>query len=714
MIDSTPAPADAAQALVCRRRGCLLFDHSDMVVWQQLALPGIVILVHGVNSDGEWYEQTEAGLCEGLNERTARGDHQLVQRGVEAGQMKPVQYIRELDDDGYINRNMNGKTFIAGEDSHSPAIRFRWGYKASGDELKAYGDAIFLNEHDYWGGGPFANGCSALPDLWGEGVNARLFLWLQVQHMNPAKDRPVYSCPPRAYGVLAAYRLAKLVESLRRQQADVPITIVCHSQGNMVGLAAAFLGERLPAVTDAAGRSGRCVADSYVLCNPPYSLLEDNFTEDWSQRGGVDAHGAHGRQTLNARTRTLARFFELIRGRAAQQPAAGEVDWSCANQAHGYTHKSDAQKYGVNGSTWGRVTLYCDPHDQVISAASIQGIGWRGMSDQEIAATGGAGVFTQRVFAQGFEVGRSARRGGRAHYDYWADHYRRPKPGNADFWVPASPPVRYSLAQGLEASRDPVGMVLTLLAAAPLYIILRLAKLRINALPPDEWKIPLQAPDLPQPFEPESRRFGASSRAFDEGVDPPAEQLDAQRVRDADDPYAAAAAQGRGDGASEAQLRYEQHALLRMRARREGLYANDEKVLAEDEPQQADGRYRQWRSENIQQMLGDYASSPATDHSVIMTNPMHARRALAYDVAVGSCTIAPQELRKIRIAADWRFLKWVEDGDPHKEFEEYFRRGKLGGKTLHEWANAAGSVAAMPEGIVDERTHAPDPWKSDR
>ncbi|MDT0130745.1 hypothetical protein FPK48_24535, partial [Acinetobacter baumannii] len=93
-----------------------------------------------------------------------------------------------------------------------------------------------------------------------------LFLWLHIQHMNPTNDRQVYACPPRPYYVVAALRLAKLVAAIRSKQADVPVTIVCHSQGNMIGMAAAFLGDQLDPVTDAAGKTGRCVADNYVLC----------------------------------------------------------------------------------------------------------------------------------------------------------------------------------------------------------------------------------------------------------------------------------------------------------------------------------------------------------------------------------------------------------------------------------------------------------------
>lgn len=34
-----------------------------------LQLPGLIIFVHGVNSEGEWYTNAEQALCDGLNKR---------------------------------------------------------------------------------------------------------------------------------------------------------------------------------------------------------------------------------------------------------------------------------------------------------------------------------------------------------------------------------------------------------------------------------------------------------------------------------------------------------------------------------------------------------------------------------------------------------------------------------------------------------------------
>lgn len=53
---------DADCILLGEGEGHALFSHSDLRIVQRLQRPGIIIFVHGVNSDGEWYEQAEAGL----------------------------------------------------------------------------------------------------------------------------------------------------------------------------------------------------------------------------------------------------------------------------------------------------------------------------------------------------------------------------------------------------------------------------------------------------------------------------------------------------------------------------------------------------------------------------------------------------------------------------------------------------------------------------
>lgn len=704
---------DPGCVMVGKGAGLCLFDKSTLDVIMQLPLPGVVIFVHGVNSDGEWYEATEKGLCAGLNERLKRCDENLKFTGAAAGQLIATTFISELTADGFINPKMSPKTFIQGDDTFSPVIRFRWGYKASSEELQTYGSGIYLNEEDYWGGGPFANGCTALPDMWGEGMSENLFLWMHVQHLNPT-ERPVYTCPPRPYFVLAALRLARLVESLRRLQADVPITIVCHSQGNMIGMAAAFLGDKFEDVSDAANRVGHCVADNYVLCNPPYSLVGSNAVENWSESSMRDSEGRTGRQTQSAREQTLKAFFKIVGRQKSREQVVERIDKRMANEAHGFTAGQDRQQYGYNNSTYGRVTLYCNPHDQVISSATVQGIGWRGMSAQEIDVTEGHGVFTQRVFAQDFEVGKQGA------YDYWEDHSPKLQPGDLNFWFPRSPTAQYSISKGLEANDNFVGKILTMglwMIVKPLTYVMRMP---INALPDKGWKIPLQAPNPPKAFMPESVRFGVSSKKFDEAYDIPGQSRDTKRVREANDAYAgdrpipkgsgegqredSDAAKGNAD--SEAELRYEDHAHLRMQARREGKYRKDQKVTEEDKPDTASDSYKEWRSDKIKMNLAASIDTNATDHSSIMTNGMHARQVLAYDVAIGNCDIPEEDLHKLRIAADWRFLDGLKPGDPHRSFLRYFNLGKIKEVSAYDWAHAKGSEGAMPETITDERQNA--------
>jgi hypothetical protein len=723
MTDISTSPESAASSpandpsclVVGQKCGITLFNHSCLDVIQQLPLPGAVIFVHGVNSDGEWYSEAEDGICAGLNDRLKRRDEHLFFPTTEAGQLRPTKYMAELTADGYINPKMQSDVFIQGDDTFSPVIRFRWGYKANLEELQKYGDGIYVNEQNYWGGGPFANGCTSLPDLWGEGLSEELFLWIHVQHMNPTNDRNVYACPPRPYYVLAALRLAKLVESLRKKQADVPITIVCHSQGNMVGLAAAFLGDRMAPATDGCGKSAPCVADNYVLCNPPYSLLEKNFAENWSQGDMHDGEGGKGRQTLEARTATLKAFFDIIKARKDAEQKPDRVDKRMANAGHGFTVDDDRKDHGYNRSTYGRVTLYCNPHDQVISSSPVQGIGWRGMSVDEISASGGTGVFTQRVFAQGFEVGKTG------EYDYWANHWKKlgDKRGSQEFWWPESPPVKYSVAKGLDANKHNVFAKILTVAIAPIAIIgTKLSGMRVNELPPKDWKIPIEAPPLPKKFLPTAKSFGEMTTDFDQGYDAPGASRDKKRVQDPNDPFAGdhkredgTTDAAQGDTDSEAGLRYEYHALLRMKAKRADMYKNDDQVTAEDDPSSASPEYTAWRNKQIKTTLAANLDTHATDHSTIMTNGVHAQNALAYDVAIGCCDIPEDDLHTLRKAADWRFLDGLDQGDPNKVFKEYFSKGKLNGLALYEWANTS-AEGSMPTKIVDKRQRprsAPQP-----
>ncbi|MBJ9698598.1 T6SS effector phospholipase Tle3 domain-containing protein [Burkholderia cenocepacia] len=709
---------------------------KELIAVKPMPLPGVVIFVHGVNSEGEWFGPAEEGLCRGLNRRLGRLDDQMMFKGPEGGQLTPAKYIKFLTKDGFINPKMTPQTYVQPDPSWSPVIHFRWGHKANKEELQEFGGNIFLNEQNYWGGGPFANGCSSLPDLWNVGVNDRLFLWLSVQDLNPVDARMVYSTPNRQYSVMAALRLAKLIESIRKKQADCPITVVCHSQGNMVGLTAAFLGDQLPDVKDGEGKSGRCVADAYVLANAPYSLVDSNVPDSWTQRRAKDSEGRRGRETWEARVHTLSNFFDIIRARAALEPTPGDIDPEMSNvctsskgkpftaaadrEAHGLQVWGKTSMgptgYGNTYRTYGRVTLYCCPHDQVISATTVQGIGWRGLTAYEIEVTGGADCFTQRVFASGYLVGQKPGE----YYDYTKNDWRYKKGKTKGFWYPPSPEARFSIIKSLQ-NRTTLHDMWGIWQMRGIGSLVNLARPAVNATPPDWWAIPIDAPKLDHPFTPVAMKFGsplapvhdgpAATSVFNEGNDPVAAARDKSKAAadkepgDAIDNYKGATPLGNED--SEADMRYELHAVVRqtVRQREQGngsLIDASGNVTSEQPGSNADGKVRQYSSSTVTAYLGATEKNNPTNHSTIMTNAMHAEHALAYDVAIGVCKLTPEDWKDLRIEADWRFGEGMDKSNPHRKYASYFSKGKMSGLFLSDWVKADAD-AHMPKKIQDER-----------
>ncbi|MDI1261560.1 hypothetical protein [Aquabacterium sp.] len=646
---------------------------SDRTPVDTTHLPGLVIFVHGVNSDGEWYDAAEEGLILGLNKRMG-----LDQALDQSAQLSPASYAKELRPDGKLNRDVKGANFIT-DHGRSPVIRFRWGYKASGkdgtegsqDEKEVYGGKIYLNELDAWGGGPFQNGTSALPYMWGDGLDDRVFWWLYA-NMFPIDGREVYACPPRAYFVHAAHRLKELIKAIRSKQADCPITVVCHSQGNMVTLAAAMLGEH-----------DNALADTYVLCNPPYSL-ESVTMDTMVNHDARSAAGDFGGITTQARMETFKNFLELVKGCAAKQSQALEV----INRYQAFQNPQNGQQgfklgpfpeadlktlppAGTDRDNRGRVFLYCNPHDQVIGVSPVKGMGWQGVSQTQMNALAANGVFHQRVWATPggqqsppFAVGAAAWTG--RDYHYLDDHYR---PGS--FWYPAAPRMKYILTgndrQGF------ISKILDVLTSSVVYIVTHTFTVRINDEPAKNWSVPINAPVLPEPVTPRSRRYGMDGD-FDEAKDPAKDGLAAKRDEAAPKDSTLGGAyegSGKGDAYSEAALRYEHHARLK----REELSRKARKQEFSEEDQRA----------SVRKMLEENPN--ATDHSTILTNAQHSEKVLAYDVAIGwlnPSKIKQDDMLAFRQFANWMMLTAAVKNLPLvKPFVEYAERGWFEGTQVH-------------------------------
>ena len=654
-------------------------------------LPGVIIFVHGVNSDGEWYAGAEQGLLRGLNTRMA------LDRSVGGeGCLSEVRYAAELMRDGKLNREVSGKTFIT-DHGRSPVIRFRWGYKAAGqdgtpgslDEVQVYGGKIYLNELDAWGGGPFQNGTSALPYMWGLGLDDRVFWWLYA-NMFPVEGREVYACPPRAYFAHAAHRLKELIKAIRDKQPDCPVTVVCHSQGNMVALGAALLG-----------KGEGALADTYVLCNPPYSL-ESLGMDKLVNEDSKSATGQFGSVTTAARKSTFKNFLAAVKANAAKTCASQPLD--LINRYHGFKLPDTGEQLfglgpfpddpkarpapGLDRDNRARVFLDCNPHDQVIGVSPVQGIGWRGVSQAQLGEIGAEGVFHQRVWATPgghqrppFAVG-APEWTGRA-YRYIEDNHTPQR-----FWNPPGPAMRYTLS--LNADQGVVSKIVTVLSAPIFIIATRLFRLSINDDPKQDWAVPITAPVLKVAVTARSMRYGKEGE-FDQGTDPARDALadpgDDRKLND-DSLGGVYKSGGQGTAETEAELRYEHQARLKRLSREAGHRGR----TVSDEDQRA----------AVRRMLDENPN--ATDHSTILTNPAHAEQVLAYDVAIGwvnPSKITPTDMLAFRQFANWMVLD--ESSLPvAKQFVDYWERGFYGYKqTQHTYTME--HMKANAPGIDDDR-----------
>ncbi|BAL95936.1 T6SS effector phospholipase Tle3 domain-containing protein [Rubrivivax gelatinosus] len=305
-----------------------------------------------------------------------------------------------------------------------------------------------------------------------------------------------------------------------------------------------------------------------------------------------------------------------------------------------------------------RVFLYCNPHDQVIGVAPVQGIGWRGVNAAQLDKIGAAGVFHQRVWAMPggkqspeFAVG-SPDWTGRAY------RYRDDNHDPSQFWLPRPPMMRFALATTEEQGF--FSKIVTFVTAPFVYIVTRMFDIPINATPPKEWAVPITAPALPQPVTPMSTRYGKTG-PFDEGKDP---------ARDA---HAEVYQQtGQGTAASERSLRYEQAARLK---RLQRAAAKAGQTLSAEEQ----------RSE-LRKMMEENPN--ATDHSTILTNALHAERVLAYDVAIGwvnPSRIKPEDVQVFRQFAHWMFVDdlLADQFAPAQAFASYWQAGFYEKKQLH-------------------------------
>jgi len=353
----------------------------------QRALPGVTILVHGVNDVGEAYPAQEAGLCQGWNERLNRKD-------LTPGEYPPVNPNQVLDDPDAVLYQRASKTDLESR-QRSPVVPFYWGFREVEKEIdknKRHGQYTDRNDNrlDRRGikqGGPFVNATSSIPDMWGAGAGGAVF------NVLGSPTHPLLKAPPRTYMVLAAKRLAMMIQAVRLRYKHDVVNLICHSQGSVIALLAqAYLH-----------KWNTRPADCLVLNNSPYSLIEST----------VDSvlDTGYYQQTARARLQTLINLTNHVWNQKYATPAFAEL-------------RDTRVSYGLCGLEWGdkkccpdtgqkiaytdrdnrgKVYLYFSPEDSTVGLKNVQGIGWQGVPDALEAKpclnTLGSG-FRQRIFTE--------------------------------------------------------------------------------------------------------------------------------------------------------------------------------------------------------------------------------------------------------------------------------------------------------------------------
>jgi len=348
-----------------------------------LQLPGLIIFVHGVNSEGEWYDDAEQALCAGLNNRlNLTAQSRLKENTYANGDWwscsKDSQEWKNCYGEEGDKRKWITPTRIITEEGRSPVIRFYWGYRHTENQKYDYKIPLRNKNGDnyydltpqqraksgpfYWGGGPFQNGCNQLISLWSKvGFDKHLRgiagLFTNAQLINIEEDRILSTAPPRLYYAHAVGRLADLIKTIRQTHPEDTVSVVSHSQGTMIALAAAAIE----------------APDALFVMNSPYALGNEYPTGLNYQDEEIPS--PQSREAILADiVKKIAENKNRLTRQGSQRLLAGV---SCDGKSWtplAKTHKQLAERDN-HGTTW----IYCNPHDRVMGSAALRSIGWQGL-----------------------------------------------------------------------------------------------------------------------------------------------------------------------------------------------------------------------------------------------------------------------------------------------------------------------------------------------
>nr|WP_154324524.1 hypothetical protein [Pantoea sp. 201603H] len=340
-----------------------------------LQLPGLVIFVHGVNSEGEWYDYAEQAICNGLNERL--GLSSLDERF----QLMENKYEEPHWNKEHTSWIIPPRKII--EEGRSPVIRFYWGYRATENEIDKYAIPLKNKQGDnyydltpeqrknkgpfYWGGGPFQNGCNQLVSLWSDNGFSRwpsalgIPMPFSTQLLNGERDRLLATAPPRRYYAHAAGRLAKLIKTIRDKHPEDTVTVLSHSQGTMIALAAAAIE----------------APDALFVMNSPYAL--DNEMATYVSYPFSEIISKEAREATFADiVKKVAENQTRLKRQGCDRLLSGAGSDGESWMPEGKTHRGVPERDN-HGTTW----IYCNPHDRVMGSSPLRSIGWQGLPNTE-------------------------------------------------------------------------------------------------------------------------------------------------------------------------------------------------------------------------------------------------------------------------------------------------------------------------------------------
>ncbi|MDK6764841.1 hypothetical protein QP380_06135, partial [Klebsiella aerogenes] len=371
-------------------------------------MPGIVILVHGVNDVGEAYQNQERGILAGLKKRLNRPDfyaHEWKDYRITVPGRSPIIPFywgyKPVTREEYMGDQQRYRNEVSKlqDSAHLPFDAYQEDNADKKAELGNDGKGRFKYQNDNFknaldvnfakGGGTFANATTNIPDMLGPGAGgvALAAAGFSTLYMNGGDfTHPIFPNPHRIYQFFAAQRLADLILTIRSEpvtENDV-INIVAHSQGTIITMLANML------VKQAGSQPVNCV----ILNHSPYSL-EGRLSEDIQP-------GHH--QTDNARQTTFKNFCALM----ATQYKGGEIseanllamEGACTLRKASDSPLRQDEKYRRDNN--GKVYNYFCPNDGTVSLKNIQGIGWRGIPRNIASAIPN---LYQRVFYQHGQTG---------------------------------------------------------------------------------------------------------------------------------------------------------------------------------------------------------------------------------------------------------------------------------------------------------------------